>query len=191
LGVGGLAQLSSERVWSELKRILAAGAPDAALGLMARTGVFAAVLPEASLVPVDGLPADPLLRLAALRPGPGLSERLKLSGAEAAVLAELAGVAPPADVDDVGLRRLLADTPPGILVGRARLAGRDAGLIGRIEAMDVPVFPVQGRDLMEAGVRPGPAMGLALKRLRGLWLESGCVADRGALLGQLAGPPAA
>jgi poly(A) polymerase/tRNA nucleotidyltransferase (CCA-adding enzyme) len=189
--VGGLAGLSAERVWSELKRILAAAAPDAALGLMGRTGVFDAVLPGAVLVSVDELPADPLLRLAALRPGPGLAERLKLSGEEAEVLAGLAGPPPPEGVDDAGLRRLLADVAPAILAGRARLAGRDAGLIARIEGSEVPVFPLQGRDLIAAGVRPGPAMGVALKRLRGVWLESGCVADREALLGQLAGPPAA
>ncbi len=189
--VGGLAQLSAERVWSEIKRILRAPAPDAALALMAETGVFAAVLPEAVLAPVEGLPPDPLLRLAALRPGPGLAVRLRLSGEEAALLADLAGPPPPEVLDAGELRRLLADTPPGVLAGRARLAGRDAALVRRIEASAVPVFPLQGRDLLALGYRPGPAMGVALQRLRALWRESGCVADRAALLAQLAGPPAA
>ncbi|WP_408870062.1 CCA tRNA nucleotidyltransferase, partial [Elioraea sp.] len=68
--VPGLARLSMERVWSELKRILAAPDPTGALALMAATGVLAAVLPEATgRVALAGLvaagaPADPLLRLA-------------------------------------------------------------------------------------------------------------------------------
>ncbi len=48
-GVPGLAQLSAERVWSELKRILAAPDPDEAVSLMAETGVLAAILPESYL----------------------------------------------------------------------------------------------------------------------------------------------
>jgi poly(A) polymerase/tRNA nucleotidyltransferase (CCA-adding enzyme) len=188
---GGLSQLSAERVWSELKRILAAPAPDAALALMEATGVWARVLPEAVRAPVNALPAEPVLRLAALRPGVGLAERLKLSGEEAETLAALAGPPPPPGADDTALRRLLADTRPAILIGRARLAGRDATDIARISALAVPVFPLQGRDLIAAGYRPGPAMGAELKRLRALWLEGGCVAEAPALLAQLAAPPGA
>ena len=44
--VPGLARLSVERVWMELKRLLEAPDPTAALALMAETGVLAAVLPE-------------------------------------------------------------------------------------------------------------------------------------------------
>ncbi len=188
--IGGLAQLSAERVWSELKRILAAPRPDRSLELMLCLGVFEAVLPGAVLAPVDPLPADPLLRLAALRPSLAIAERLKLSGEEADTLAAFAGPPPPDALDDADLRRLLADTPPSILAGRARLVGREAALIARIEAATIPVFPVQGRDLITAGLKPGPAMGAALKQLRGIWLASGCVADRETLLAQLAGPDA-
>src|SRR5271157_1985557 len=44
-GVSGLSILSPERVWSELKRILAAPDPMRAVALMAELGVLAAVLP--------------------------------------------------------------------------------------------------------------------------------------------------
>ncbi|MBP0466660.1 CCA tRNA nucleotidyltransferase [Roseomonas sp. PWR1] len=108
--VPGLARLSAERVWMELKRILAAPDPVATLALMAQTGVLGAVLPEAGDVGAGerhglaalrrlvaaGAPADPLLRIAALLPEDGRREaasirsRLKLSGAEGAALANLA-----------------------------------------------------------------------------------------------------
>ena len=89
----GLARLSPERVWSELKRILAAPAAAPTVALMAQAGVLAAALPEgadpARLAALEarGAPADPLLRLAALLPAPpdadaaALAARLRLSTA--------------------------------------------------------------------------------------------------------------
>ena len=183
-GVAGLGVLSAERVWSELKRILSAPAPDAAVALMDRLGVLQAVLPEARLAQVNALPADPLLRLVALQPQ-GVPA-LKLSGDEVARLLALQGPPPPAEADDAGLRRLLADTPADILIGRAWLAGASADLRARIQALPAPVFPLHGRDLAAFGIAPGPVMGQLLRDLRAWWIDGGCVADRAALLAQLA-----
>ena len=182
-GICGLGRLSAERVWGEIRRILAATAPDGALVLMAHTGVLAAVLPMALLRPVDLLPADPILRLAALLPG---AAPLNLSGDEVARLAALQGEPVPDTADDAELRRRLADTPVDILIGRSWIAGGDAKLRARIAAMQPPAFPVQGRDLAAAGLAPGPEMGRLLKSLRAVWLMSGCVATRDDLMAQLA-----
>ncbi len=179
-GVGGLAILSPERVWSELKRILAAPEPAASLALMRETGVLAAVLPEADPAALGDLPADPLLRLAAIYTGDidALAERLRLSGAERETL--LALRTPPAPIDDEAeLRRLLADVPNAIVAGRAWLAGRGA-LVPRILAMARPVFPLRGRDLQ--AFADGPALGELLREVRAWWLAGGCVADRAACL---------
>jgi poly(A) polymerase/tRNA nucleotidyltransferase (CCA-adding enzyme) len=186
----GLARLSAERVWSELKRILSAPTPDTALALMDRLGVLADLLPEARLAALDTLPADPLLRLAKLLPAntPDLPDRLKLSGEEAALLSALHGPVPPDMADDTDLRRALADTPHAVLIGRAWIAGRSADLRGRIAALPAPVFPLQGRDLLAAGIPPGPEMGATLRRLRALWLESGCLASAPELLAARAAP---
>ncbi len=191
-GVGGLARLSPERVWSEFKRILITSNPDAALALASRTGVLYAILPEAVLRVVDPLPADPLLRLAALLSRPGdVAQALRLSGEEADTLQALFGPVPEDDAADADLRRALADTPSAILAGRAWLAQRSPGLRARIAAIEPPAFPLQGRDLIAAGWRPGPAMGSALAELRRLWLASGCHASRETLLAQLAPPGSA
>ena len=73
-GIPGLAQLSIERVWHELRRILAAPDPAEAVGLMDRLGIWAAVVPEATAVSrLAGLPADPVLRLAAMLTGDPLA----------------------------------------------------------------------------------------------------------------------
>ncbi len=176
----GLARLSVERVWSELKRILQAQAPDCALALMAELGVLDRLLPGGRLAPVDDLPVDPLLRLSALWPsGPA---PLNLSSAEADRLALLQQDAPADAASDDDLRRALADTAPDILIGRAWRQRRGEALRDRIAALPVPVFPLAGRDLMAQGLKPGPDLGRALARLRQTWLNSGCRLDRAALL---------
>lgn len=194
-GVPGLARLSAERVWSELKRILAGPEPAGTVALMRECGVLAAVLPEAghgtllANVVAAGAPADPVLRLAALIEGDGVAAaaRLKLSGAEATHLMALRAAAAPSDMaDDDALRRTLADMPKPVLVGASWLAGRGDALRARLGAMPVPVFPLAGRDLAAAGVPAGPAMGTLLRDLRSWWLDGGCQADAGACRAELA-----
>lgn len=188
-----LGALSAERVWSELKRLFAAPDPRPALRTMRRLGVLEAVLPEAGdLGPLDRLaalaaPPDPLLRLAALlRPGTrALAERLRLASVEAARLeALLAGPVPRADADEATLRRLLADTPADLLIGRSLLAGLGGSAGGRLRALlstlPIPRFPLAGRDVLALGLPPGPAVGALLREVRAWWLAGGCLADAAA-----------
>jgi poly(A) polymerase/tRNA nucleotidyltransferase (CCA-adding enzyme) len=193
----GLARLSPERVWSELKRILSIPDPMASLTLMAQLGVLHAVLPEASLVNLARLvascaPADPLLRLGALLTlgvaGVGaVAERLRFSTAERdRLLAMLAGPVPAEGDDDATLRRLLADEPAETLLDRLHLAGADEGLRRRLLSIERPIFPLAGRDALAMGMPPGPAVGAALGKLRQWWMEGGCTADRNACLAMLA-----
>lgn len=197
-GVPGLGRLSPERVWSELKRILATSDPRGAVRLMERLGVLPAVLPGPfDLARLDRLldsggPADALLRLAALMPGAGLdlAARLRMSVAERDRLVALAGPAPAPGMDDDALRRLLADAPPGAVTGRAWLAG-DAGpgwtaLRARLAALPRPVFPLEGRDALSLGVTPGPAVGELLRAVRAWWMEGGCRAATAACRAELA-----
>ncbi len=192
----GVEGLSAERVWSEVKRILQADDPRAALGLMAQTGVLDLVLPASNVAALDrlcahGAPVDALLRVAALLEGDAeaFALRFKLSGKEQESLKALQrpfGLAPHAGDDD--LRRALADTAPATLVGQSWLAqdeqaGWDA-LRQRIAAMPRPVFPLQGRDLTATGLPPGPRIGEILTAVRGWWMAGGCIADATACLQQ-------
>ena len=195
----GLAGLSAERVWSELRRILAAPDPSVAVALMAKLGVLDAVLPEgadpdrlARLIRA-GAPADPLLRLAALLTGDSdrLSDRLKLSNDERARLAALRSSPVPRPEDgDAALRRLLAETEAATLIDRAWLAGGDApgwaALRARLAATPRPVFPLEGRDVLALGVSPGPRVGELLRAVRAWWLAAGCTPDAAACRAELA-----
>jgi len=96
----GLDRLSAERVWTELKKLLAAPDPSRALLWMRQTGVLTKVLPESEKWGIDaihgvvkagrdlGWKPDAVLRFEALIPPDSarvaaLAERLKLSNAEA------------------------------------------------------------------------------------------------------------
>lgn len=205
---GFRARIAPERVWMELKRLLEAPDPIAALALMDQSGLRAAALPEAggaeaggaealARLVARGAPVDPLLRLAALVPEGavgGLAERLRLSGAERGRLRALTGasdkfpdpaLAPPLGV----LRAWLAGRGRAAALDELWLAeardGRERGpLRTTVAAMEVPVFPLQGRDLLALGLAPGPAVGELLQGLRDWWLAGGAEADRTACLNE-------
>lgn len=46
----------------------------------------------------------------------------------------------------------------------------------------VPTFPVTGKDLIAAGMAPGPEMGRRLERMKDAWMYSGFTKDRDALM---------
>ena len=188
-GVPGLARLSPERVWNELKRILSTPDPRATVALMAELGVLDALVPGANPGGLARLPpeapADPLLRLEALRPGAAaLAGALRMSLHERDALLALDGPPPTAAMDDAALRRMLADIPGGAVIGRAWLTG--GAVIDRLRALDHPVFLLEGRDVVARGVPPGPAVGGHLRAVRRWWMDGGCVAGRDACLAQLA-----
>jgi poly(A) polymerase len=186
-GVSGLPRLSIERVWHELRLILAAPDPSEAVGLMQRLGVWGAVVPEAAAVDrLAGLPADPVLRLAAMLTGDplALAMRLKLSNEDRDRLVRLVGV-PSVGGAEGDLRRLLADFEPRDLIDRTWLDG-DAEGRRRLSGMPRSVFPLEGRDVVALGVPAGPAVGALLRDVRQWWLAGDCVADRAACLAELA-----
>lgn len=193
-----LGQLSVERVWNELVRILAARDPRSSLHLMDDLGVLAAVLTEgADLAALDrlvaaGAPVDPVLRFAALLGGDPLAAatRLKLANADRdRIVAAHGAPVPRPEMDDDTLRRLLADTPAGTLLDRSWLAGGGGAdwhrLRRRIEAMPRPVFPLAGRDALAIGVPRGPRVGTLLQAVRDWWMAGGCCADRDACRAEL------
>ena len=185
-----LATLSAERIWHELTRILSAADPMPSLVLMDRLEVLAVVVPEGADLSTlwrlirRGAPVDPLLRMAALLTGdvPTFAARLRLSAAERSRLISLRAMplAVPAS-DDVALRQLLADTPAAQLVDKTWLDGGDgpewASLRSRLQSIPTPVFPLEGRDIVNLGVAQGPKVGEMLRAARTWWLNRGCVAD--------------
>jgi poly(A) polymerase/tRNA nucleotidyltransferase (CCA-adding enzyme) len=186
-GASGLPRLSVERVWTELRRILEAPEPTQAILLMHLLGIWEVVLPEAPAIDrLAGLPPDPVLRLAAMLTGDplALAARLRLSNDDRDRLVRLLATPHPSGTD-ADLRRLLADHLPQDLIDRTWLDGA-ADVRQRLTGMERPVFPLEGRDVVAAGIPQGPRVGALLRAVRQWWLDGGCVADRAACLANLA-----
>lgn len=207
----GISSLSAERVWAELKRLLKAPDPSRALLWMRTTEVLRKALPESwgidaihRLVAAEkseGWDPDPLLRLEAVLPPhrariDALSERLRLSRAEAARLHSWADAPEPdpamsqPHLDQVLYRTARQGTLDRLRHALARELDQnhpDAAqklrlLIGYAEAWTRPQFPVSGKDLVARGAEPGTEVGRRLRELEERWVESGFTLRREDLL---------
>ena len=207
----GLERLSAERVSKELLKLLAAVDPRQAVGEMAQAGALAVILPEAR--PPDRLDAlvgiqrglgevDADLRLAALLPGDAeaagaAAQRLRLSNAQR----ERLEAAAPADAE-IGVSMTAADArrrlyllgartfEDRLLLAWAEQGGEDEawrGLLRLARDWTRPKFPLTGHDAAAAGLRPGPEVGRALRRVERFWIEHDFQPSREALLEQLRG----
>jgi len=214
---GGVSGLSAERIWTEMRKLLAAPDPSRALLWMRQAGVLSLVLPESEKWGIDGIhglmaaeralgwPADAVLRLMVLMPlrkevARGLAERWKLGNRvrDRLVAASRAeGVAPDMATGD--FERLLYEGNVQAITDRMRLdvaalgadeAGAQSlvGLLDHAQSWTQPSFPVTGRDLMARGFGSGPALGDALRSLEKRWIDSGFSLDRDALLADVPAP---
>lgn len=182
----GLRRISVERVWSEVRQILAKPQGAALLPVLKETRVADVIgLPvtyERDAVAVARAGASPLAVLATQLPNPGaartLAERWKMSTAERDQLTFLARERGRATTER--LEDCIADNVPrDWVVDLARLTGLDAE---RIRNFPTPVFPVRGEDLIARGYTPGPDFGRTLRTLRQAWMASRFTLDRDRLL---------
>jgi len=208
----GLKSLSVERVWMEMKKLLAAPNPVRACHIMLTNGILEVLFPEANnvdgleavvkLETREGLAPDPLLRLMSMSAREPLqialfTKRLKMSKAESARLRDWANDGAQLSTDMPEKNQLAAIYKSGksVISDRARL--RAAGEVDPIQSAQwmrlaklasdwtVPTFPVNGKDLTQAGVPNGPGMGKALRALEALWIRSGFSTEKAQLLAAL------
>ncbi len=76
----------------------------------------------------------------------------------------------------------LHETDAGVRMPQTQIEQKYSALMQQARTTPVPRFPVRGRDLLERGVSPGPALGAILKKLEARWCDSDFKLDRAALL---------
>jgi poly(A) polymerase len=211
----GLEQLSGERLQKETLRLLEAENPVPSLRIMADDLILAHLIPTEPekirldrierLVAIDndrGVPADPLLRLAALMPSdPNLAmtvaERLRLSSEDRNRLVGLAGsqeeIAPA--MPGTALHKLLyrlgrQPARDRILLRWSEDVDESHGtgwgnLLDATKGWEKPTLPLTGRDILAAGVAEGPKVGAIFSKLEEAWIESDFTEDRRLLLERL------
>lgn len=181
----GLEGISRERVWSEFKRIISGPRANSMIALTQTLGLDTPCgldidnerLMSARLEGVH----DPVALLAYSVPDIGaLAERWKWSSEEritgiwlSSRLTEITAD-PKRMVASAGQRRDRVAT-------LMRLQGRHAEAEA-ITAWEVPIFPVDGRDVEAMGIPKGREVGLALARMRECWTTSDYKTDAEALL---------
>ncbi len=155
-----LSSLSAERVWSEMKKLLAARDPGRALLWMRQSGVLTEILPETEKWGIDAIPGlvgaesalqwqpDPLLRLASMVPPDperleAMAVRLRLSKAEAAYFQQWAKSPVVAEtIADTAFDRLLYWNGQAGIVPRLKLMLASL----RVKAEnDVTLLPQMGK----------------------------------------------
>jgi len=181
----GLAQLSAERVGSEVRKLLSAADPAPAMGAMAASGVLYAVLPGAQaqglaiLVHLEGdRSPDPIRRLAVIG-GEDVSDRLRLSNADKRRLEAIHdGIS--MDLGELGYRH--KDTAEDSYLVRQASMGQtiDPDELAIVHHAIQQSFPVKAADLMPAFT--GAALGERLRKLEADWIATGFTLSRDALI---------
>lgn len=202
----GLARLSRERVRAEMLKLLIAPRAGETLADMQQAGLLEPVLGLpgdvatcARLAEIEaalGLEPDAVRRLGALAvrgeaDAEALREGLRLSNAEAARLAALAGPAPTPGMCEKGQKAFVYRMGREAFQDRALIAFARSGAalddpewraLAAIAAdWPLPVFPLKAADFIALGLAPGPALGAALKRAEEAWVEAGFPEGRDAL----------
>lgn len=204
-----LPQLSAERVWHEINKLLTALLPLASWCAMQQNFILAQLLPEADNIQLleksieieikYGVPPSSLRRLAALIPPhlkavQDLTRRLKLSNREAQSLQHC--VLDPAKLKN----DLTPDSLPASLYKFGRENTQNAAIIVFSEGFDTksdlktifklcsewksPIFPLRGDDLLGIGLKPGPDIGIMLRRIEDWWIAHKFQPDHIACLSQ-------
>jgi tRNA nucleotidyltransferase/poly(A) polymerase len=196
-GRAGLAQLSAERVRSEMLKLLMADGAAAALAEMGDGGLLLDLLGGVTyqaafdiMVAAEqqlGLEGEPIRRLAALaaaivEDAERLTGRLRLSNAESSELVSMTHrwwqfVSIDEQKARVQLYRLGVERYRDRLMLAWAQSGGDAQRWRQLATLpdrwNVPQFPLKAADFMALGVKPGPALGAALARAEQLWIDAG------------------
>lgn len=184
-----LSTISIERVWSEIKKILTGPATSNTLSLMEDTGTLAAIGlrngDSGRLIAAKRETTDAGALFAAWQGAGGAGVFVdggwRISNAErdsarfAAARAE--GV--------YDLRRAKTDLVDGHRIDliRSMLAIRnDVDAMAEVTSWKPVPFPVTGKHLAQAGIRPGRGMGDVLRELRRRWIESDFSMDADTLI---------
>ncbi|MBS0274748.1 MAG: CCA tRNA nucleotidyltransferase [Proteobacteria bacterium] len=208
----GLKQLSGERAAKEMLKLLTAEDPVPVLRSMAASGILTEVLPGElniarleRLVTIDGanfFRPDAILRLAALLPDRAaaaheIADRWKLSNADRDRLADIAGntdkIVSYLSIKEV--RKLLYKLDTARFKDRVSLKWAEdpkeanfvqwRALLAMADAWQRPKFPLDGGNVMAAGVPQGPLIGKILGEVEEWWIDSDFIEDEFSLAERL------
>ena len=177
----GLKQLSVERVWMEMGKILGGSNIQQILGAMQKTGVLGAigldVKPSQDIM--DG--GDPIINLARITDDESIGVRWKMSNEEKGKLGFLISQKGQTHDKKWYTDQMADGFDRTQLDALARYNNQD-DMIQYIKSFKAPEFPVDGNDLIKMGHERGPAIGKTLMALRNQWKAGNFSASKEELL---------
>ena len=182
----GLRKISAERVWQEVSKMLMGSNLDAILTYMNQTGVTGAIgLTTNNKEQLDRITYDhPVVGLAVLVSDSNISDRWKMSRGEKDLLHFLVTNKKTRLVQTTAEDMIIAGEDKAKLIALAQMQGLKQ-LADTLAQFQPPVFPVQGRDLLDKGMTSGPSVGIALDKLKAIWKDSNYKLSKQQLLDKL------
>ncbi len=177
----GLKQLSVERVWMEMSKILGGGNLQSILGAMKSTGVLDAIglkyKPSNDLM--DG--GDPIINLARITDEEAIGLRWKMSNEEKSKLGFLISEKGKTH-DKKWYTDMMADGFDRTQLDALARYNNQDDMINYVSKFKAPEFPVDGNDLIKMGHERGPKIGQTLQALRNQWKAGNFSASKEELL---------
>lgn len=178
---GGLRQISVERVWQEMSKLLISTNAQEALTWMVKTGV-AKVIGLDNIDPAKvGQSTGPIIALAKLLDSSDIASEWKMSNEEKNMLDFLI----MHKNDNIDIKKAQDLVVKGIdkahLLAWANMHGKK-DVYNAMVKFEAPEFPVNGKDLLAMGYRAGPQLGKMLNDLQDKWMKSGYKLDKEELL---------
>lgn len=184
----GLEGVSGERIWAEMEKILSQPSRTDVLRRMNDASVLDGIdMPTNRVGMVNGVSGnDPVVALsAALNTQGGLEtlrNRWKFSNEVHSKLQFILNNRHK-PMNETEAQRMLADPKVKTIHVMALLEAMGKGALAeKLKQWTPPEFPVNGSDLLAAGVKTGPNMGRMLAQLRDAWEQSGFKLTRAELL---------
>ncbi len=181
-----LVNLSVERIAKEMLKLLAAPNPADALVAMQDCGVWQVITHESAcdvarleqLIKIEaqqGKKADVLLRLLCLMDdkAPIIAQHWRLSKQQQHFLQQVLSVPFLDTPHEVKKALYFHGREISYAAALWQLAQGKNARIADVRGLDIPVFPITGKDLLAEGFEAGKALGEELKRREREWIEGG------------------
>ena len=177
----GLKQLSVERVWMEMGKILSGSNIQQILSAMQKTSVLDAIglNVKSSQDIMDG--GDPIINLARITDDESIGPRWKMSNEEKSKLGFLISQKGQTHDKKWYTDQMADGFDRTQLDALARYNNQD-DMIAYIKSFKAPEFPVDGNDLIKMGHERGPKIGQTLQALRNQWKKGNFSANKDELL---------
>ena len=172
--VQGLARVSPERIWSEIRKILVSRNPEEILAYMGSTGVGKQIgLATANAKKLARLERtkNPIVPLAVLVDNTTLAQKWKMSNKESALLNFLVKYKNKPMNKDLAIGLLHDGVSKDALLHLLNIQSK-FNLADVIRTYEQPDFPVTGKDLISKGMKPGIEIGKTLDALKNKWKSS-------------------